>query len=402
MPIFSQGYRAWSGTLHGRLSRLLAVAALELHIQVRRVGLWIFYAIALLLTGGAFLILYFLMNGFMGSPPALPANAGPIVAKSLCLEFNLKFVTPILVAIAGGGAIARDRRYNAHLLYFSKALRPADYLAGKALALGLLVGMSGLVPAVLYFGAIFDRSNEIYSSFDLVRLLLAMVVEVALFTLYYVGAVFAFSSLTKSRVLPGILFMSFLWVLWFFGHLYNIVQSVQLAQESARSAEEGEGGTGRMLQRMFEGSEGRIEGARPVAVYVVRSGSSHVRKVIHCTRPGSFDEENWRRSTPMNWQYRDEWARMEVESVEANYEGTSYEWLQLLNQFVLVGRVADAFYPEPSTSKLDLKNAMDYGGPLPPQVVLPVWQVACVYAVLTAAGYALVLWRLRSFERRAE
>jgi len=40
MPIFSQGYKAWSGPMHGRLARIMAVAGLELSIQLKRWTTW--------------------------------------------------------------------------------------------------------------------------------------------------------------------------------------------------------------------------------------------------------------------------------------------------------------------------------------------------------------------------
>jgi len=77
---------------------------------------------------------------------ALPIELG-LLEKLLAAEL---FFMAILVAVAGSGIIADDRRSNALLLYLSKPISPARYMLGKGLALAALLSIVYVVPGLVH------------------------------------------------------------------------------------------------------------------------------------------------------------------------------------------------------------------------------------------------------------
>lgn len=59
------------------------------------------------------------------------------------------FAPALFLLLVGAPLLAEDVRFNAPLFYFSRPLRPADYLLGKCLHLFGVVVATGLVPLVL-------------------------------------------------------------------------------------------------------------------------------------------------------------------------------------------------------------------------------------------------------------
>jgi hypothetical protein len=58
----------------------------------------------------------------------------------------LIFPALVFLVLVGAPLLAEDIRFNAPLFYFSRPLRPQDYLRGKAMQLGLVLAIFGLVP----------------------------------------------------------------------------------------------------------------------------------------------------------------------------------------------------------------------------------------------------------------
>ncbi|MFO1533585.1 MAG: hypothetical protein ABR562_07845 [Thermoplasmatota archaeon] len=70
------------------------------------------------------------------------------------------------LVLIGMPILAEDVRFNAHLFYFSRPLRPADYLRGKATQVAATVGGASLVPmaALLVTGAILGSAAGVPAS----------------------------------------------------------------------------------------------------------------------------------------------------------------------------------------------------------------------------------------------
>ncbi len=104
--------------------------------------------------------------------------------------------------------------------------------------------------------------------------------------------------------------------------------------------------------------------------------------------------------TTLRYLVGNHWGEMSIEDVDLEWSATPYEWLRVASPFALVGRTSEAFYPTAAAERTDLGAAMAAGKIDPPAIALPWWQVAPIYLGLVAGAYALVLRRLRSFERR--
>lgn len=405
MPIFAKGYERWKDpVLHGRPSMILTMFSLEMRLQIRRIVLWLFYACHMLLVAFIFFILWVSMGGLGGGAMVLPPSAAPLTMKAY-LELALSFGTPFLVAIIGTGTIARDRKHGAHLLFFSKGLTPIDYLIGKGGAVFLLIFASGLVPAVLFYSITAENAEKALSNADMIRFFLAGIATAGLFSIYYTGAVLFFSSLNKNQYLPGVIFFAAFFALWMMGSAYDTVAAVQKVSEM----EEGEFGS--------QGSRPEIRDGQPVAVFVDEKASRRKRMEIYLVRPDDFDEAAWLETRPRNWwgwmtvpshpgpdgssePPAPAWETLQVERVETEWTATPFEWLRVLNQYRLLGRTAEAFYPEPTPSKMTLDQALMFGGQAEPDIVLPWWQVFTVNMVLLFGFFAIVHYRLRKFGGR--
>jgi len=81
------------------------------------------------------------------------------------LGISLSLLMPGLafLVLVGMPLLADDVRFNAHLFYFSRPLRPDDYLRGKATQIAATVGAASLVPmvAVLIAGTILGSINGV-------------------------------------------------------------------------------------------------------------------------------------------------------------------------------------------------------------------------------------------------
>ena len=153
MPIHTQDYRHWEGTLKQRhWTRWWIIAKAELKLLAQRKIVRLIVALPPIIYIFVHAILIYVVNQVPDAVLPFDVNA----------EFFQKFLfrlTPVpsamliaLVAIFGGsGLIATDLKNNALSLYLSKPLSWLDYLIGKFAAIGILLGTLTLVPGLLLF-----------------------------------------------------------------------------------------------------------------------------------------------------------------------------------------------------------------------------------------------------------
>lgn len=153
MPIHTQDYRHWEGTLnpHPR-TRWWIIAKAELRLLAQRKIVRLIVAIPPAIYIVSHAILIYIFN-------QVPGINFPFEIDS---EFFQKFLfrtTPIpsssliaLIAIFGGaGLISTDLKNNALSLYLSKPISWIDYLLGKFAVIGILIGCLTLIPGLLLF-----------------------------------------------------------------------------------------------------------------------------------------------------------------------------------------------------------------------------------------------------------
>lgn len=155
MPIHTQDYRHWEGTLNSHpYTRWWIIAKAELRLLAQRKIVRLIVAIPPLIYILVHAMLIFIFN-------QVPAGEFPF-DFAIDNEFFQKFlfrITPIpstffiaLIAIFGGsGLIATDLKNNALSLYLSKPISWIDYLIGKFAVMGILLGCLTLVPGLLLF-----------------------------------------------------------------------------------------------------------------------------------------------------------------------------------------------------------------------------------------------------------
>ncbi len=155
MPIHTQDYRHWEGTLNPRnYMRWWIIAKAELKLLAQRKIVRLIVAVPPVIYIIVHAILIYISNQVPGGLPWFEVDA----------EFFQKFLfrTPstgppssfliALIAIFGGsGLIATDLKNNALSLYLSKPISWIDYLIGKFAVIGILLGCLTLIPGLFLF-----------------------------------------------------------------------------------------------------------------------------------------------------------------------------------------------------------------------------------------------------------
>jgi ABC-type transport system involved in multi-copper enzyme maturation permease subunit len=230
MAVYDQTYRPWTGTYGSRAGRVWAMIRMEIVQPFRNIWVLIVILAAFALVI-AWLLLLFIALSRMGSTGAAPlpiltgnwlyrdgfynfpasVGAGSLSLFSLILMF--------LSATVGSSLIARDLKYNALLLYFSRAITRADYLAGKFLALVLFLLFVTFVPGLLLFAGSLGMGTETLSAGDRARDLLGIFLQSLVFVVPMASAVLAFSSITKRPYVAAILWATVFFSSWIFSNL---------------------------------------------------------------------------------------------------------------------------------------------------------------------------------------
>lgn len=165
-------YRAWKGTFERPLWSVWPIARVALGTLLRRRIFWVLYAAGLLL----FLMFFFgsyLLDWAETMLPTTPIKIGKISAEPERLvpvlrqglrvlngsqeTFMYFFIyqgSMVMVALTLAGAVlvGNDFTNRSLAFYLSKPLRRWHYLAGKCLAVAVVVNLLTTVPALVLFG----------------------------------------------------------------------------------------------------------------------------------------------------------------------------------------------------------------------------------------------------------
>jgi ABC-2 type transport system permease protein len=148
--IHDQGYQRYEGTRTPQARRFLVIARNVVAVAWKsRWGVKLpvlLTAFALVITAGV-LVLMTKVQALMHGPVPDMLRVDRVLAIS-CSFFTLFGV--VLTITVAMGAIADDLRSGAFQFYFSRPLRPADYVRGKLLGLFVVVGSASFAgPVVL-------------------------------------------------------------------------------------------------------------------------------------------------------------------------------------------------------------------------------------------------------------
>ena len=161
MPIHTQDYRHWEGTLKpGHWTRWWIIAKAEIKLLAQRKIVRLIVAIPPLIHIIIQAMLIYITNQIPDEmQETLPFGINAEFFQKFLFRLEPTLTAPIpstlliaLIAIFGGsGLIATDLKNNALSLYLSKPLSWIDYLIGKFAVIGILLGSLTVVPGLLLF-----------------------------------------------------------------------------------------------------------------------------------------------------------------------------------------------------------------------------------------------------------
>ena len=153
MPIHTQNYRHWEGTLktHSH-TRWWVIAKAELKLLAQRKFVRLIVAIPPLIYIFAHAILIYIINQVPGVEFSFQIDSEFFRQFLFRIEpIPSTFLVALIAIFGGSGLIATDLKNNALSLYLSKPISWIDYLIGKFAVIGILLGCLTLVPGLLLF-----------------------------------------------------------------------------------------------------------------------------------------------------------------------------------------------------------------------------------------------------------
>ncbi len=154
MPIHTQDYRHWEGTLKPRNhTQWWVIAKAELKLLAQRKIVRLIVAIPPVIYVLVHAILIYMFNYLEGGPFPFDAIDSGFFQKFLfrISPFPSVFLVALVVIFGGAGLIANDLKHNALSLYLSKPISWVDYLIGKFIVIGTLLLSMTLIPGLLLF-----------------------------------------------------------------------------------------------------------------------------------------------------------------------------------------------------------------------------------------------------------
>ena len=152
MPIHTQDYRHWEGTLKAHShTRWWIIAKAELKLLAQRKIVRLIVAIPPLIYILAHAMLIYIINQVPGVD-FVKIDGGFFQQFLFRIQpVPATFFVALVAIFAGSGLIATDLKNNALSLYLSKPISWVDYLIGKFAAIGILLGCLTLIPGLLLF-----------------------------------------------------------------------------------------------------------------------------------------------------------------------------------------------------------------------------------------------------------
>lgn len=148
MPIHTQNYRHWEGTLNpSHYTRWWIIAKAELKLLAQRKIVRLIVAIPPAIYILAHAVIIYIVNQVPGS--VLPINIDSVFFRNFL--FNASLLIALIAVFGGSGLIATDLKNNTLSLYLSKPISWIDYLVGKFAVMGILLSCLTLIPGLLLF-----------------------------------------------------------------------------------------------------------------------------------------------------------------------------------------------------------------------------------------------------------
>ena len=153
MPIHTQDYRHWEGTLKPRnYTQWWVIAKAELKLLAQRKIVRLIVAIPPVIYILSYGIFIYIFNILPEVPTEFDIDRG--FFQGFLFRINTvqsAFFIALVVIFGGAGLIANDLKHNVLSLYLSKPISWVDYLIGKFIAIGTLLICITLIPGLLLF-----------------------------------------------------------------------------------------------------------------------------------------------------------------------------------------------------------------------------------------------------------
>ncbi len=218
MAVHDQSYAAWTGAYTSRWARIRAIVGMELVQAFSNLWLLLLLILAFMIVSGWLIILFFAATQQVLPPFAIGNRLYRDGFYNLGVA-NLFFFSMILMLLAatmGASLIARDRRHNALVMYFSRAITRLDYLAGKFLALSAFLLTATFGPGLLLWLVVTGMGPERLTFGQRLGDLGAIALHSLILVLPVSAMVLAFSSFTRRTYVAAILWVTFFFASWIF------------------------------------------------------------------------------------------------------------------------------------------------------------------------------------------
>jgi len=218
------GYRPWTGERTRHLYRLYVMSRSIFAEKIRSKGVLILLFIGIILVHAFPLIFKVLI-------PHEGLTSGDMIGGDSSIFGGGLFLllTMLLAAVVTSDLISRDLSDNSFVLYFSRPIRPVDYLIGKVGGGFGIMSMFCLLPVMVFGIAIIatQSGSDYLASLEVLGLSL---VAGALTSLFFLGFGMMLSSITRSRAYAGVgTFVSFFVLSIISGVFSNVDPNWQLA-----------------------------------------------------------------------------------------------------------------------------------------------------------------------------
>ncbi len=160
MPVYDQGYRRFEGPMGSGFANWWVITKSEIILRFsRKLLLFLLIIPSFLPMLGMMIAVYVMLQ--IATSDQLPMGAS-IIAKQFLdqvstefyfLFFKIHASTFLLLwgAFVGSDLISNDRKTNAMELYFTRPIRPVDYLLGKFGTLVFFLLFTTMLPALLLY-----------------------------------------------------------------------------------------------------------------------------------------------------------------------------------------------------------------------------------------------------------
>lgn len=208
------GYRPWTGERTRHVYRLYVISRSIFSEKIRSKGVLVLLFIGIILVH-AFPLMFKVLIPHEGlTADDMIEGENSIFGGGLFLILSM-----LLAAVVSSDLISRDLSDNSFVLYFSRPIRPVDYLAGKLGGGFAVMSVFCLLPIII-FGVAIIATQTGSKYLDSLGILGLAAVAGILTSVFFLGFGSMLSSVTKSRAYAGVgTFVSF-FVLFLISELF--------------------------------------------------------------------------------------------------------------------------------------------------------------------------------------